>query len=1054
MAVSAAASTYSVLLTISSMGAMSAGGIMMPLLFGVQRFVAVSEGLGVPPARVHQEMASMLQWASGELNFLSDVVVPAGSSSEGRLLSEANSPNTTTENALGGAVVLLRPAKLTSLYNKLITLALAICLTFVIQSIILSCWSRLVNRRYYRQQRLVKPSKDVTDGVHVEPICCFGLCGPRRRRKPAKFFPFPKSLVWPSPLYFSCCIFVTGLTRNSVYLLAQAPENCGPECVVVPVFIIGVLLALVLLTAMDLLAFRRKHGSGVNWKPAVKHKDPMDVADPYMRARAKWRVHAASMRIITNEQLLYVQQGTFKLGHGSFSLKRSRASSYRTPGSFRYRVHPQGDASIEGDGFHSRIQMSGIHRPWSATRRGHHARITSPEGTTSSRIDPPPSPPDEPSLVSDQLTLTPRSQALLDSINMPDEPRLIATPFIALNQVDSHRISSSSGISASRGSCTPASITVPSDTEAIDAVNAQNQPPMFQQGRLSFRQLSDEATARASSTTVPPRFETKLKLKELSDERMDKILSGRTSPRLSSGSPYPTARGGHSVSSPGAATEPTSSVPFTEDDAEQTLKPLDDEDGLEGQADEQVATGATGNRGRLRRMTLVEARASAREKLAEKGHQDRRSGGFGLPEADSKEPARTERILANPFALHRKHTGDAFNAIEGFLLFRVHGASRMGVCYRLLVICVNMLFGVLSGLRPLLHPGSQGAMFQAAIICLLQFFMSFVCFRYLPDADRIISRFAGTQFFSEGISSCMLWIATFGDSSGEVADYADNVTLSGSHSNTSSLHLPAASSPILSNASSTTTTPSEGRLCVCELDASTWVIQMQLVAFGLSLMAICVPMVQLLEQRAVTPTINIIVAKGASPIALLAAAYMLAASLPKQLTALIGRGEAGAMDAADAAGSASADAGDDAVEASASGDGGGAGGGGADIGGQGGDGADCADEVDPCEDVEADDGGGAVELAAESAAETAVRVSRLLARAVAAKEVSGRQLEVADSKMPSIEEGSVVSFDSFSGQLHASSRFKNSTSARRSAGVTSDAADDANEDDNDACDDM
>ena len=77
-----------------------------------------------------------------------------------------------------------------------------------------------------------------------------------------KVLPVPQGLVWPYRCTF-LCIFVTGLTHNSVYLLAQAPENCGPECVVVPVFTIGVLLALVLLQ-IDLLAFRRKHGSGVN----------------------------------------------------------------------------------------------------------------------------------------------------------------------------------------------------------------------------------------------------------------------------------------------------------------------------------------------------------------------------------------------------------------------------------------------------------------------------------------------------------------------------------------------------------------------------------------------------------------------------------------------------------------------------------------------------------------------------------------------------------------------------------------------------------------------
>jgi len=81
-------------------------------------------------------------------------------------------------------------------------------------------------------------------------------------------------------------------------------------------------------------------------------------------------------------------------------------------------------------------------------------------------------------------------------------------------------------------------------------------------------------------------------------------------------------------------------------------------------------------------------------------------------------------------------------------MFRVNGANRMGVSYRLLAIVVNMMFGVLSGLQPLLPPGSAPALFQSFLVLSLQFGMSYVCFKCLPDADRIISRFMGVQFSS------------------------------------------------------------------------------------------------------------------------------------------------------------------------------------------------------------------------------------------------------------------------------------------------------------------
>ena len=70
-------------------------------------------------------------------------------------------------------------------------------------------------------------------------------------------------------------------------------------------------------------------------------------------------------------------------------------------------------------------------------------------------------------------------------------------------------------------------------------------------------------------------------------------------------------------------------------------------------------------------------------------------------------------------------------------------------------------------------------------------------------------------------------------------------------------------------------------------------------------------------QRAVTPAIGILRTRAvANPLALLAAMYMLAASLPRKIglmvAAITGRDS---LDAGAAAGSATADAGDDAVEA-------------------------------------------------------------------------------------------------------------------------------------------
>ena len=154
---------------------------------------------------------------------------------------------------------------------------------------------------------------------------------------------------------------------------------------------------------------------------------------------------------------------------------------------------------------------------------------------------------------------------------------------------------------------------------------------------------------------------------------------------------------------------------------------------------------------------LAAARASANARLSVRGHRDRKSGGYSLPEDDTKEPQRTERLLAAPFAWRRSVVSDAFQAREGYLLFRVNGGSCVGRNYRMLVVVVNMAFGVLSGMQPLLMPsGSVPAYVQTALIVALQLGMSGLCFFVLPDADRLISRFAATQFLLEGISTCVL----------------------------------------------------------------------------------------------------------------------------------------------------------------------------------------------------------------------------------------------------------------------------------------------------------
>ena len=207
-----------------------------------------------------------------------------------------------------------------------------------------------------------------------------------------------------------------------------------------------------------------------------------------------------------------------------------------------------------------------------------------------------------------------------------------------------------------------------------------------------------------------------------------------------------------------------------------------------------------------------------------KGFNNRNQGGFGFPAEDIEEPARTERLLARPFAWRRTHPADQLQQRAGAVLFRVNGGSCLGIGYRLIIVGFNMAVGALAGVKPLLEPGSAGAYAQCATVFGMQLGLALLCFTIAPDADRFFSLLAGLQFLAEGLSNACLFVAPFLE-------------------------------------------PAYKEL-------------MQTIAFDIGLIAVFVPIMQLLEQRVITPTIGILQNKGCNPRVLGGALIVLVASLP------------------------------------------------------------------------------------------------------------------------------------------------------------------------------
>ena len=548
----------------------SVGGGIAPLVFGAQRF-GCSSDLAMPKSEEQVQMANQMGWISGEISYLHETsAAPAR-----RHLAES-------------------PAQLDRLFNVWISAAIAIAATFFIQGFLVFLWRHKLNRRWYRKQQLVSPDAADTSSTAREPT--------------AKFIPFPKSLVWPSPLLFACSLFVTGLTRAATGLLASAPPGCGAACVAAASLTLAAVCGFVLLAFYQVILYRRLAAQQVRWSQSSKVPNP---ADPLMRLRVHMQV------------------------------------------------------------------------------------------------------------------------------------RLIA---------------------------------------ARGKVGAPRQK--------SFRDL----------------------------------------------------------------------------------------------------------------------RAATAKSLSDVGHKDRKLGGFtGLPLDDNLEPARTERLIARPFRIWHHRLGDTAQACEGFLMFRINGSSKAGVYYRLLVIVVNFLFGVVTGLKPLITQGSLAAYSQACTVLVLQLAMLMVCFCLVPDADRVVSAFMTGQYLFEALSTMCLLAFGLGESDAATGDHA---TL--------------------------------------------------FAAFAFAMLAVLVPLLQLIEQRCCTPLFLLIENKGGSPLALAAAVWILIVSALRRICKLIGAFRAG-PEQGDAAADKTADAGDD---------------------------------VDANEDATSkEDEGTSKVYSAEQAAETAANASKLLARGIAAKEVAAAKLQ-------------------------------------------------------------
>jgi len=137
---------------------------------------------------------------------------------------------------------------------------------------------------------------------------------------------------------------------------------------------------------------------------------------------------------------------------------------------------------------------------------------------------------------------------------------------------------------------------------------------------------------------------------------------------------------------------------------------------------------------------------------------DRPRGEFSRPEADQKEPARTERLLSRPLALFRPRAGDALDALKLTWFSRANGSRFAGLSYDWLALMAGLSIAGLNGVGNHMQIGSPESYMQVSSVVVIQYAAALYVVCIKPSADRIDNLLTFSQFFVEGTQTLVLFI--------------------------------------------------------------------------------------------------------------------------------------------------------------------------------------------------------------------------------------------------------------------------------------------------------
>ena len=127
-------------------------------------------------------------------------------------------------------------------------------------------------------------------------------------------------------------------------------------------------------------------------------------------------------------------------------------------------------------------------------------------------------------------------------------------------------------------------------------------------------------------------------------------------------------------------------------------------------------------------------------------------GKFERADADLREPARTERLLAAPCSFSRRVTSDAVDAYGYSLLARASGSSSRTASFELIVLGAQVTVGLINGI------GSAEAKTRMVAVLIVQACSALWILLTLPSADRMQAVVVGMQFCLESCQTAFLLV--------------------------------------------------------------------------------------------------------------------------------------------------------------------------------------------------------------------------------------------------------------------------------------------------------